>query len=307
MATPHQAGTPANVPQEETSLPPNAATIAATTTATIATSNGNTALSPASSSPSPFPMVDFMPTASNSWLFPREELEKTPSAEDNIPLAEELSMRSKACAMIFSVGIMMNLPQVVLATACAYLHRFYMTRSLKDFQFLEVAATALWVATKVEEQTRRLDDFAKACVCKALKTPSASDRERDKWCNVVVYGEASLLEAICFDLVVEHPYIHLLLFVQKHKVPDQISHAAWAFLNESLRSPLCVLYPPSTIAAAALHAAGLRVGVLGRASPDGPEWWQLMDVPLADVEEAVLMMVEESVRTEKEPLPTRRR
>ncbi|RKP22677.1 cyclin-like protein, partial [Syncephalis pseudoplumigaleata] len=186
------------------------------------------------------------------WLFPREELERTPSSEDNISLTEELSMRSKACAMIFSVGIMMGLPQLVLATACVYLHRFYMTRSLKDFQFLEMAATALWVATKVEEQTRRLDDFAKACVCKAMKGSSASDRERDKWCNVVVYGEAALLEAICFDLVVEHPYVHLLLFVQEHKGKHSISHAAWAFLNESLRTPLCVLYPPNTIAAAAL-------------------------------------------------------
>jgi protein BUR2 len=101
---------------------------------------------------------------------------------------------------------------------------------------------------------------------------------------VVVYGEATLLEAICFDFVVEHPYVHLLVFVQEYSVPDQISHAAWAFLNDSLCTPLCVLYPPRTIAAAALHAAGLRVGVLGSATQGGPQWWELMSVPLADVE-----------------------
>ncbi|KAI8052844.1 cyclin-like protein [Syncephalis plumigaleata] len=297
MTAAHLTGTSTTMISQETVVATTASTATAATTMAVAAtaSNGSSTnvLSPAASSsmsspsstaPSTLPMVDFMPAAANTWLFPREELERTPSSEDHISLAEELSLRSKA---------------LVLATACAYLHRFYMTRSLKDFQCLEMAATALWVATKVEEQTRRLDEFAKACVCKAMKATSASDRERDKWCNVVVYGEAALLEAICFDLVVEHPYVHLLLFVQEHKVPDQISHAAWAFLNESLRSPLCVLYPPNTIAAAALHAAGLRVGVLGRVSPDGPEWWQLMGVPLADVEEAVLMMVEESVRIEK--------
>ncbi|RKP06037.1 cyclin-like protein [Thamnocephalis sphaerospora] len=181
-----------------------------------------------------------------------------------------------------------------------------MTRSLKDFQYREVAATALWVATKAEEHTRRLDEFAGACVRKALKTPTVDEKERDKWCNVIVYGEATLLEAICFDLVVEHPYVHLLVFVQEQKVPDQISHAAWAFVNDSLRTPLCIMYPPRTIAAAALHAAGLRVGVLGRTTPDGLEWWQLMGVSLADVEEAVLMMVEESIRPEKESASTRR-
>jgi hypothetical protein len=62
--------------------------------------------------------VDFMPKATNDWLFPRSELEHTPSVEDGISLQDELSARSKACSMIFAVGMLMK-----LYVACRMLSR----------------------------------------------------------------------------------------------------------------------------------------------------------------------------------------
>ena len=62
------------------------------------------------------------------------------------------------CEMIQQMGILLRLPQVVLASAQVMFHRFYARRSVKKFDVRHFAMGALFLAAKVEEQPRKTRD-----------------------------------------------------------------------------------------------------------------------------------------------------
>ncbi|KMK60343.1 cyclin [Aspergillus fumigatus Z5] len=66
------------------------------------------------------------------WLFTDEELTRTPSQLDGMKMEAEHTSRSKGVNFITQVGIMLKLPQLTLATAAVYLHRFFMRYSMVD-------------------------------------------------------------------------------------------------------------------------------------------------------------------------------
>lgn len=71
----------------------------------------------------------------SQWLFTEEELLQTPSVLDGISPEVEREQRSKGCNFITQLGIQLKLPQLTLATASTYLHRFYMQNSLKKYHY----------------------------------------------------------------------------------------------------------------------------------------------------------------------------
>ncbi|KAF9217555.1 hypothetical protein BGZ59_003277 [Podila verticillata] len=179
----------------------------------------------------------------NQWLFKKEDLYRTPSAQNNIGFREEKESRSKGVLFIITVGMHLKLPQLTMATAALFFHRFYMRHSLTRFKFYDVGATCLYLASKTEESTRKFKD------------------EYRIWKDTIVHTEEVLLEALCFELTVEHPYHYLLTLFENHFTKDQhlgrkLKQVAWAFLNDSLRTTLCLIYPPKIVAVAAIHVAG---------------------------------------------------
>lgn len=64
------------------------------------------------------------------WLFTEAELASAPSVLDGLPAAEERCRRAKGVNFIVQAGILLKLPQLTLATASVFFHRFYMRRSM---------------------------------------------------------------------------------------------------------------------------------------------------------------------------------
>jgi protein BUR2 len=64
------------------------------------------------------------------WYFTDAELSATPSVADGLPIVEEKTRRAKAVNFIIQAGILLKLPQLTLATASVFLHRFYMRYSM---------------------------------------------------------------------------------------------------------------------------------------------------------------------------------
>lgn len=64
------------------------------------------------------------------WLFTEAELSHTPSVIDGLQLADERSRRAKGVNFIIQAGILLKLPQLTLATASVFFHRYYMRRSM---------------------------------------------------------------------------------------------------------------------------------------------------------------------------------
>lgn len=88
-----------------------------------------------SSLPAHNPLYAEMPDSESQWIFTEEELLRTPSVLDGLSPELEREQRGKGCNFIMQLGIQLGLPQVTLATASMFLHRFYMQNSLKKHHY----------------------------------------------------------------------------------------------------------------------------------------------------------------------------
>ncbi|KAL6718906.1 hypothetical protein ACLMJK_003141 [Lecanora helva] len=244
---------------------------------------------PAAIQPSALPSEVLM-IAETQWLFTEAELQQTPSILAGLSPEIERENRSKGVNFILQVGIMLKLPQITLSTASVFLHRFYMRHPMKwpenahGFHHYEVGATSLFLATKVEENCRKMKELVIACCRVAQKDPHKLVDEQDKeywrWRDVILLNEDVMLEAICFDLSLEPPYKtlyeHLVFFREDEN--KRLRNAAWAFVNDSYLSVLCLLFPSRVIATSALYAAAKHCGVTFPDDHRGRPWWSTLGI-----------------------------
>ena len=230
--------------------------------------------------------------AETQGLFTEAELERTPSIVEGLSPEKERENRSKGVNFILQVGIMLKLPQITLATASVFLHRFYMRHSMQTYHYYSMAATCLFLAYKVEECVRKMRELVVACVRVAQKDPHKNVDEQDKeywrWRDIILQYEDLLLEAICFDLSLEPPYKTLFdLLVQFGQGDNKkLRNAAWAFVNDSCLTTLCLLFPSRTIAASALYAAAKFCDVSFPDDARGRPWWEVTDVDVGSIRRA---------------------
>lgn len=239
----------------------------------------------------------------SQWLFTPSELLKSPSILEGMPAAQEMANRQKGVNFITQVGIMLKLPQLTLATASVFLHRFYMRHPMqiskdKGIHHYSVAATALFLASKVEEDCRKMRELIVACCRVAQKQPNlvVDDQSKEywKWRDTILHNEDVLLEALCFDLQLERPYRVLFEFLCYYGVQERkgLRNTSWAFLNDSYVTTLCLLFPPRTIAGSALYAGAKMTGVTLPDDEQGRPWWQHLDLDIFDIQKACNVMAE---------------
>lgn len=264
--------------------------------------------------PRPKPPNAAVAEAEAQWIFSEDELLRTPSIIDGWSPEQEKEARKKGSNFILQVGMMLKLPQMTLATACVYFNRYLMRRTLvhKDgvkplhhyvsnvtgligehwtYDVQQVAATSLFLATKVEENCRKMKELIIACVRVATKSPNqlVDEQTKDfwKWRDTILYFEDVLLETICFDLSLESPYQLLYTMLRylgvHHNKP--LRDAAWCFLNDTVTTPICLLFNSRTIAAAALYGGARQEGI-AFPDEDGKPWWEIQYVKLKDITRA---------------------
>ncbi|KAI7905952.1 cyclin-like protein [Cokeromyces recurvatus] len=229
----------------------------------------------------------------NQWYFTKDELQDTPTILDGRTFEEEQIDRIKGCHYLLSVGAKLNLPQLVVVTATTYFHRFFMRQSMARFHVYDIAATCLFVATKVEECTRRLKDIIIACAQKGQKNDKLKLEEDSKdfirWKETLLFNEIIVLETLCFDFTVEHPHLHLFELESELQVSPSSIRKAWMLLYQSLGAPLCLLYKPRIVAAAAL----LLATNLSNSDKLNENWFEnLKDINVGQVYELAVEMLE---------------
>ncbi|KAJ5155427.1 hypothetical protein N7492_008230 [Penicillium capsulatum] len=244
--------------------------------------------------------------AHEKWLFTDEELERTPSRIDNIEREKEDYIRHRAVEFIWQVSMMLKMPPQTSMTATVFMHRFLMRYSLRG-QYPElaaelmhpkvIAAVALFVAFKVDETMRRMRDFVVACCRVAMKQPDlvVDEQSKDywKWRDLILQNEGIMLEYLCFDLQLESPYRILWDYSLFLNVGDNrpLRHAAYAFLNDSTYTVLCLQFQPRVIAAAGLYAAARHCKVSFPDDAEGHPWWDQIDVRIEDLIRACQLIV----------------
>ncbi|KAI8371354.1 cyclin-like protein [Radiomyces spectabilis] len=198
----------------------------------------------------------------NQWLFTKDELYQMPSiVNDGMTFEEERLSRLRGCCFIQIIGCRLEVPQVTIATATSYFHRFYARNSFKSYDYEYVAATCVYLAGKVEESSRQLKDVVTACIISRKTHSDEKGKIYAQWQEAILWYEQFLVETLCFDLSVDHPHQLILEFAEEVDAPALVAQYAWAFANDSLRQPLCLIYHPQMVAAACILLGYQTVGV----------------------------------------------
>ena len=255
--------------------------------------------------PVPGPSNPVLLATQAKWLFTDAELKRTPSQLDGMKWEDEQISRSKGVNFIAQVGIMLKLPQITIATAAVYFHRFFMRYSMVvipphriGIHPYEIAATSLFLSTKVEENVRKMREFVVACCRVGQKQPNLivdeQSKEFWKWRDTILHHEDLLLEALCFDIQLEQPYRILYDFLIFFGVIENkaVRNASWAFVNDSAYTVLCLQFTARTIAAAALYAAAMHCGIGFEDDDAGQVWWKQVDVDIPTVRRACTRLAE---------------
>ncbi|KAI8644607.1 cyclin-like protein [Parasitella parasitica] len=186
----------------------------------------------------------------NQWVMQRDESRYFPSIQKGMKYEDELLSRLRAVCLIQCVGYRLELPIHTVATASALFHRFYSRRSFFEYKANKIAQACVFIACKSDESSRRANDIAKSWLYKPKQT--LSEKKINKFIADLLYYELIVLDITCFDMQIDHPYFELFEFVKQVNTPNDVVHAALAFITDSFRLPLCLWYDPRSIAAAAL-------------------------------------------------------
>ncbi|KAL0389831.1 UNVERIFIED_CONTAM: Cyclin-T1-5 [Sesamum calycinum] len=188
------------------------------------------------------------------WYFSRKEIEEnSPSRKDGIDLKKETYLRKSYCTHLQDLGMRLKVPQVTIATAITFCHRFFLRQS-----------------------------------------HARNDRREvyEKQKELILLGERVVLATLGFDLNVQHPYRPLVEAIKKFKdAQNALAKVAWNFVNDGLRTSLCLQFKPHHIAAAAIFLAAKFLKV--KLPSDGEKvWWQDFDVTPHQLEEVSNQMLE---------------
>ncbi|KAK3154016.1 hypothetical protein QOZ80_2BG0184760 [Eleusine coracana subsp. coracana] len=234
-----------------------------------------------------------------SWYFTREELEKlSPSRKDGISESKESEIRHLYCSFIRDIGMRLKLPQMTIATAIMFCHRFYLHQSLAKNGWQTIATVCIFLASKVEDTPCPLDLVVRVGYETMYRRDSVTAQrirqkdifERQK--ALILIGEILVLTTIRFDFNIQHPYRPLhdamknLGIIQK-----EVKQVAWNFVNDWFKTTLCLQFKPQYIAAGSLYLAAKVHNI--KLPLHGPRvWWHQFDVAPKPLEAVIQQMME---------------
>lgn len=198
------------------------------------------------------------------WLFSEKELQVSASFRDGITWEIESELRQKSCLFIEDLSATLSIPKLTTATAQVFFHRFFVRQSFKVHDRYMIATACLFLSGKVEETPKRLNEIVRVYYAQRKNIPKmeSSHKEFQKTREKILLLERIILHTMAFDLVIQHPYPYIKSILKEVGVTlsltfdgnqESIEQAAWNFLNDSMRTCLCVRYGPYWIATAAVY------------------------------------------------------
>ncbi|KAH0488011.1 MAG: uncharacterized protein KVP18_000520 [Porospora cf. gigantea A] len=215
------------------------------------------------------------------------------------------------------MGVMLQLQPMTVVGSEMALHRFYYNRSLTEFDVRVVVdvntgsslqQACLLLVGKIEEDVRKITDilavsfFLSEMETLGVLEPSHAHVAAMRWPapaaesdyrKRVIRAERYLLRDTGFLLAAALIYPHSYLLQYVHVIcghcasissdtHNRIAQKAWGFLNDSMRTSLCVEKAAPVLAAAALCLA-LNDRGIGLTPETG--WPEIFDTTWSDIEE----------------------
>ncbi|OVA18761.1 Cyclin [Macleaya cordata] len=233
------------------------------------------------------------------WYFSKKEIEDhSPSRRDGVDFKKESELRKLYCSFLQDLGMKLKVPQVTIASAMMLCHRFYLRQSHVKNEWQTIATVSMFLACKVEETPRLLKDVVVvAYEIMYGKNPAAAQRIKhkdvyEKQKELILTGERLLLATIAFDLNIQLPYKPLVAALKRMEIShiSNIAKVAWNFVNDWLRTTLCLQYKPHYIAAGSMYLAA-KFQNMKLPSEKGKVWWMEFDVVPCQLEEVIQKML----------------
>jgi len=172
------------------------------------------------------------------------------------------------------------------------------------FDVRMVAMTTLFLSAKVEEQTRKIVDVinvfyivlqrkygAKQVQYLEVRTKTTHSvflitypfilQNHDSLKDSLIKTERYILKELGFNLHVDHPHKFILFYVHILNGTNELAQQAWNYLNDSLRTTLCIRYKPEVIASGAIYLAAKKLAI---PLPENPPWYHLYDTTLEQLQ-----------------------
>ncbi|KAF9607408.1 hypothetical protein IFM89_035546 [Coptis chinensis] len=225
----------------------------------------------------------------DTFYLTEEQLKNSPSRKDGIDEATETALRIYGCDLIQESGILLKQPQAVMATGQVLFHRFYCKKSFARFSVKRVAASCVWLASKLEESPKKARHVIlvfNRMECRRENLPIEHfDNSSKKYAYLkqdLIKTERHLLKEMGFICHVEHPHKFISNYLATLETPPELRQEAWNLANDSLRTTLCVRFKSEVVACGVVYAAARRFQV---PLPENPPWWKAFDADKSGIDE----------------------
>ncbi|RYR62596.1 hypothetical protein Ahy_A04g020309 isoform F [Arachis hypogaea] len=158
------------------------------------------------------------------WYMSRKEIEEnSPSRKDGVDLKKETYLRKSYCTFLQDLGMRLKVPQVTIATAIIFCHRFFLRQSHAKNDRRTIATVCMFLAGKVEETPRPLKDVILVSYeIIHKKDPAAAQRIKQKvfyYCRCIdqfipmhkILSHTAILFTVCTSPSMEYSSIFYLL------------------------------------------------------------------------------------------------
>ncbi|KAL3471395.1 cyclin-like protein [Aspergillus californicus] len=241
---------------------------------------------------------------SNALATP-EQLSSSSSALDGVPTDLETSIRFAGTQLTQTAGVLLRLPQDIIAQAIVTFSRFWLGPdggSLRIYSAKDVSAAALYMTAKLSPQPtspRSVLNVYKFLLSKeasplwfvnpkgspdqpAPEQYYLSDGSYHTQRQVLLRIESVILRTLGFNTHVALPHTITLTYLQTLGVSSSaVARRALEHLNSCLQSPqlLYLTHQPNALAVSSIYLATRECGVK---LVDG-DWWEVFDVEREDL------------------------
>lgn len=219
--------------------------------------------------------------AEEKWYFTKEQLANSPSKKCGIDADRELSFRQHAANFIQDMGQRLQVSQLCINTAIVYMHRFYIFHSFTHFHRNAIAAAALFLAAKVEEQPRKLEHVIKVahmCLHRELPPLDTKSEQYLEQAQELVFNENVLLQTLGFDVAIDHPHTHVVRCCHLVRASKDLAQTSYFMASNSLHlTTMCLQYKPTVVACFCIHLACKWSNWGIPQSSEGKEWFWYVD------------------------------
>ncbi|KAI9660115.1 MAG: hypothetical protein M1821_001467 [Bathelium mastoideum] len=245
------------------------------------------------------PVITWLSHLANPLASP-EQLATSTSQLDGVPQDLEVSLRYAGARLTQLAGILLRLPQDIIAQAIVVFSRFWVGEggSLLEFGIKDVSAAAVYLVAKnsplpksprsvvnvyalLDTSLSSFEDLRAEFADYDADSHYVSEGTYQASRSLLMKTEAQILHKLGFQTHVATPYALCINYLQALDVlggtkGKDVAKRAFAHLNTSLLSPQLpyLTNQPSGLATAAIYLAARDVGV----KLPGTEWWEVFDV-----------------------------